>query len=273
MIPEAYIIQWSQHVPWRTFAQVEQDLIISRTLVSIFTDRFLSSRLSFRGGTALHKLNFSPQVRYSEDIDLVQLKAGPIKPIAIRIKEVLSPWLGDTTSTKLTQRSFKRYYKFKSEIQPVQSMKLKIEINTTEHFSVYGNINVPFQIENGWFDGRCPIPTYQLEELLGTKMRALYQRSKGRDLFDLDYALRTRKKLDREKIVRCFCEYLQFSAHHIPTSTQMKQNLEDKLNKPDFVLDTTGLLRPAVKWNIQQAYDQFSEVIDLLDDVRKDFIN
>lgn len=42
---------------------------------------------------------------------------------------------------------------------------------------------------NSWFSGRSELTTYALEELLGTKLRALYQRKKGRDLFDLQKAL------------------------------------------------------------------------------------
>lgn len=89
MINRASIIQWSKQVPWNDNAQIEQDLIISRALVAIFSDEFLSSQLAFRGGTALHKLYLSPQPRYSEDIDLVQINPGPIKPIMFRLGEVL----------------------------------------------------------------------------------------------------------------------------------------------------------------------------------------
>ena len=60
MINRASIIQWSKQVPWNDNAQIEQDLIISRALVAIFSDEFLSSQLAFRGGTALHKLYLSP---------------------------------------------------------------------------------------------------------------------------------------------------------------------------------------------------------------------
>jgi len=71
MIPERAIIEWRESVPWIKEVMVEQDLIICRALVAIYNDDFLSSRLAFRGGTALHKLYLSPQPRYSEDIDLV----------------------------------------------------------------------------------------------------------------------------------------------------------------------------------------------------------
>ena len=40
-------------------------------------------------------------------------------------------------------------------------------------------------MENSWFTGSAELTTYHFEELLGTKLRALYQRKKGRDLYDL----------------------------------------------------------------------------------------
>ena len=90
MINRAAIMQWRTHVPWNANEQVEQDLIISRALVAIFSDDFLASKLAFRGGTALHKLYLSPQPRYSEDIDLVQIDAEPIKSTMYRLGEVLN---------------------------------------------------------------------------------------------------------------------------------------------------------------------------------------
>lgn len=65
MISRPYIAKWQAHAPWKEFAQVEQDLIISRALVEIFADDFLGNNLAFRGGTALHKLYLNPAPRYS----------------------------------------------------------------------------------------------------------------------------------------------------------------------------------------------------------------
>lgn len=79
MIPKSYITEWRNFVPWQTNEQVEQDLVICRALIEIFSDDFLRERLAFRGGTALHKLYLEPQPRYSEDIDLVQISSEPIK--------------------------------------------------------------------------------------------------------------------------------------------------------------------------------------------------
>lgn len=92
MIPEAYIDEWAQEHPWSTVSMVEQDLLISRALVEIFSDPFLQQEVAFRGGTALHKLYLSPQPRYSEDIDLVQIHAGPIRPIMDHLRDALAFW-------------------------------------------------------------------------------------------------------------------------------------------------------------------------------------
>ena len=89
MIPQAYITAWGQHVPWQTPEQIEQDLVICRALVQIFADPLLAASLAFRGGTALNKLYLQPQPRYSEDIDLVQITAGPFGPLIDRLRDVL----------------------------------------------------------------------------------------------------------------------------------------------------------------------------------------
>ena len=67
MIDMKSIRQWGEAHPWTNKAFVEQDLVICRALVAIYSDPFLSRALAFRGGTALHKLFLSPQVRYSEE--------------------------------------------------------------------------------------------------------------------------------------------------------------------------------------------------------------
>lgn len=53
MIPTANILDWRSKAPWINDGQVEQDLILSRVIVEIFSDPLLSSMLAFRGGTAL----------------------------------------------------------------------------------------------------------------------------------------------------------------------------------------------------------------------------
>src|SRR3990167_10689565 len=113
MIPNIYIEQWSSVAPWQSLSMIEQDLIISRALVALFNNSNVREFLVFRGGTALNKLYITPPARYSEDIDLVQIKSEPIGKTLDTIREVLDPWLGDP-QRKLTERSAKLVYRYVS---------------------------------------------------------------------------------------------------------------------------------------------------------------
>jgi predicted nucleotidyltransferase component of viral defense system len=137
VIPKAGIIAWRHVAPWVSDAQVEQDLIMSRALVAIFRDEFLARQLAFRGGTALNKLYFKPPRRYSEDIDLVQAEKGPIGPIFDALQRALNPFLG-TPKRKQAEGTMTLTYRVGSEGPPVIPLRLKIEINTREHFTVCG---------------------------------------------------------------------------------------------------------------------------------------
>ena len=94
MISQATILEWQNIAPWQVDEQIEQDLIISRILTEIYQSDLLRDRLLFRGGTALHKLYFPEPLRYSEDLDFVQIKSEPADPIADEIRKIVEPWLG-----------------------------------------------------------------------------------------------------------------------------------------------------------------------------------
>lgn len=252
MIPSPYITDWRNFVPWQTSEQVEQDLIICRALVEIFNDEFLSEHLAFRGGTALHKLYLQPQPRYSEDIDLVQIKAGPIKDVLGRLQERLSFLGSSSVQQKNSNNTIK--FRFLSEVEPVQNLRLKIETNCREHFAELGWEKKTFSVESEWFSGKCNITTYRLEELLGTKLRALYQRRKGRDMFDLYKAL-THAKPDVSAIIQCYKTYMEFSVGKAPSQKEFLGNMEAKMQNPEFIGDITGLLRPDEKYDHEQAYE------------------
>ncbi len=211
MIPKDYITAWRVHAPWRQNAQVEQDLVISRAIVEMFRASPIADRLAFRGGTALNKLYWQPAARYSEDIDLVQVKPGPIGETLDLVRGVLDPWLGKP-QRKLKEGRVNLVYRYPSEDVPPMKMRLKIEINSREHFTELGLARVPIRVDSRWFTGEAEVTTYELDELLATKLRALYQRKKGRDLFDLWFALE-QDAVDTEALLRCFARYMAEGGH------------------------------------------------------------
>lgn len=249
MIPNIFIQNWSNHVKWQTPTQIEQDLIISRALVDLYNDPHIKDALVFRGGTALNKLFINPPSRYSEDIDFVQKNADPIGQTINAIREVLKPWLGDP-KWKITQRSAKLIYKYESINK--SASKLKIEINTTEHFQVLPLKKVPFSMDSDWFKGTADIITYEMDELMATKLRALYQRRKGRDLFDVWYVA-NRKLINLNRVFDIFAKYCTYNDVKI-TGEEFLKNLELKKDHRDFHVDMSLLLPSKLHWNFDEAY-------------------
>lgn len=249
MIPESFIEHWGKTVPWQLADQVEQDLIISRALVDLYNDPHIQDALVFRGGTALNKLFINPPARYSEDIDFVQKSADPIGKTLDAIKAVLKPWLGDP-KWKITQRSAKLIYKYESVDK--NPARLKIEINTTEHFKVLPLKTVPFSMDSAWFAGATNIITYEMDELMATKLRALYQRRKGRDLFDVWYVV-DRQLINLNRVFDIFFKYCAYNGVKIAGEEFLK-NLEFKKNHRDFHMDMSVLLPSQLHWNFEEAY-------------------
>ncbi len=150
MIPRAHITAWRGTAPWATDAQVEQDLVISRALVDLYSNDLLAQELTFRGKTELL--------------------------------------------------------------------------------------------------------TYETEELLATKVRALYQRKKGRDLFDLSEALSAMPDLDTQAIVDCFLRYMEHDGLRI-TRTQFESNLAEKIDNDVFVRDVPPLLASGISYDPRRALE------------------
>lgn len=221
-------------------------------MVELFSDEFLSRNLAFRGGTAIHKLYLKPQSRYSEDIDLVQTIAGPFGPIADRIQERLA-FLGIPRKNQ-KENNFTLLYRFETEFEPVKTMKVKIETNCREHDAVLGLKKYPFQVDSSWFKGSAEVTTYRLEEIAATKLRALYQRSKGRDLYDLFRILNSDINIDVPLMIAVYRNYMEL-LNQPPTAKIFFRNLEQKMNDPDFVRDTDAILLPNEVYDPHLAYE------------------
>ena len=259
MIPALNIVAWGNKVPWAEQRQVEQDLIISRAIIEIFSDPSLARELRFRGGTALNKLHFAAPMRYSEDIDLTRTTAGPIGPILDKIRSVLEPWLG---RANFDQSPVAPKIRFRVEAENGGPLiRLKIEINTREINAFDPPAALPFKVENPWFSGAANIPTFSCEEILATKLRALLQRDKGRDLFDLDHALHNFGNLKILRLVAIFGTYLAQQNQAI-SRAQAQERMFAKLANPRFLTDMRPLLAApqAVMLSEERAKSAFINV-------------
>lgn len=158
----------------------------------------------------------------------------------------------------------KLLYRYAPETAPDSPQRMRIEINTREH--VEQTVLVPrlFSVTSRWVQDSVQITTFSLEELLGTKLRALYQRKKGRDLFDLDYAI-TQIKLNEIIVVETCVAYLASQENRISTR-EFRANLYDKQTDREFRDDIRPLLRDGINFDIDQAIERVdAHLIQYLD--------
>ena len=266
MIPAQNIVAWGNVVPWADQRQVEQDLIISRALVGIFSDDMLRDAVRVRGGTALSKLHFPKPMRYSEDIDLVRTSGGPIGPLLDGLRVVLEPWLG---RARFDQSPVAPKLRFRVDAEDGSGVpiRLKVEINTREIQAFDGPRSLPLTIDNPWFSGEAAISTFSREEMLATKLRALLQRDQGRDLYDLAHALEVFENLDISRMVEMYGRYLDLSGQTI-SRAQAQERMFAKLANPRLLLDVRPLLPAAQAEALTEeaTADWFRRVFTLLVD-------
>jgi len=233
MIPREVIIAWGVDHPWAELDQIEQDLLLSRAICEIANDKVLGKELSLRGGTAFHKLFLQKPYRYSEDLDYVRSTTGGIGDIVDRLRE-LGQNLGFTINTKIG-----KYPKiiWRYTASSGIASKIKIEINTFERSPAFGYYFIKHDVDSSYYKGSANVRTFHQEELVATKIRALYQRSKGRDLYDIWLAL-SEMNLSPEKILEAFPIYRPEDI----TAKSSIDNLHAKLSDRQFTTDMSMLI-------------------------------
>lgn len=245
MIPAANITAWRNQAPWPEDNQVEQDMILSRLMIEIARHDLLGDELALRGGTCLHKLHLPVPLRYSEDLDYVRRTRSGVGPILDAVRDIAETMGLRDRGTQLSgQMAHSRF-----DADPTSGtgrIRVKIEINVAETEALLPRIALPLAVDSPWWRGQAGIPTFATEELMGTKLRALYQRHKGRDLFDLWLVL-TELEPDERKITAALHHYMGADAFTFP---ELSLNLSRKLDDRDFTADTIQL--------VQQLPDDYS---------------
>jgi len=234
VIAESDLTQWRSKLPWPTDEQIEQDLVLSRLIVDIAQHPLLGNELVFRGGTCFHKLWMSRPWRYSEDLDYVRRTGGGVGAILDAIRDVAAAVGFDKVQTQVGRHPKVR---LDSTFVGGTRMRVKIEMNTFERSPAKPVITRPFEVSNPWFTGSADVTTFAIEELVATKIRALYQRRKGRDLFDMWLAVEE-AGIAPEAIAAAFGPYRPDGW----TPALALENLEAKLEDTRLTTDLSGLV-------------------------------
>ena len=112
-------------------------------------------------------------------------------------------------------------------------------------------------MESDWYQGKTEIAFFESEELFGTKLRALLQRRKNRDLFDLYHGF-DQLDMDRDKLIGCFDHYLALEDKTI-TRAVAEQRMLEKLTR-SLTEDIAPLLSPGVRFNDDDAIRAFERI-------------
>lgn len=225
-------------------------------MIEIANHELLGSEFVLRGGTCLHKLHLPQPLRYSEDLDYVRLTRSGIKPYLEALREIAAEVGLDVSSVNASGQMVHMYLDAEPTVPPGR-IRVKIETNIAETTPFRETIVLPMTVDSQWFSGSAEIPTYKLEELMGTKLRALYQREKGRDLFDLWLALRD--GADPEEIIGAFTHYMGDGAFTYP---QLRQNLNAKLVSSEFNSDlATLVVEVPPEYEVPSAADMVMELL------------
>ncbi len=252
-------------VPWAAQYQVEQDLLLCRAMVALFDDKFLSSQIAMRGGTLLHKVHLAPPARYSEDIDLVVVGTRPPDHIRRAIRRVLTDVLGtpkasvwDTLAlairnTVKPSRVLRMTYSARSIIEPNRTLEIVVEANVTERKPHRAVVEMPFSFPFRDKAVQTHIKGFDIHEMLGTKMRAMFQRKRGRDLFDLYWALtKSPTSVDPAAIIASFEHYLKQEGTKAGRA-EFIGILDNHLKDRGFCSDMQPLLRTDIAYDPQAA--------------------
>lgn len=220
--------------------------------MEIYNHPRLSEELVFRGGTCLHRVHLLTPLRYSEDLDFVRRTHTGIGVVFDDLREVADKVGLEVKGTDVGQHP-KLRLRAPSEQDANIYLRIKVEINTHETSPASGLIRVPFEVRSDWFTGTANVLTFTPAELISTKLRALFQRTKGRDLFDLWLAL-INLQLDPDDIVRAFDPYRPNGY----TAERAVKNLQEKLSSEAFRHDLDLLV---TQWPEDYDIDSAAQLV------------
>lgn len=246
---------------------------------AIFNDVFLHEHVAMRGGTVLHKGHLAPASRYSEDIDLVLVTDREPRHIELAIHRVLRPILGEPRESFIADvqlavrnlvaksKILRTVYTYDPTSPDVALAHLKVEVNTNEPASLYPRVTVDIDVpDNAGGVRALPVPSYDLDEMLGTKLRALFQREHGRDLFDLWWAWQAssdgtaRTTVNPQRVGEAFRFYLDREGSRRFTAADAQAELARRMRSQKFLNDMNGYLRAGHSYSPLQAHQDFLTV-------------
>jgi predicted nucleotidyltransferase component of viral defense system len=137
--------------------------------------------------------------------------------------------------------------------EPGTTLDIVVEANVTERTPHRQIVEIPFEFLFRDAPVKTLINGYEIHEMIGTKMRALFQRRRGRDLFDLYWALTlANPPIDPTAVIESFQHYLTKEGNSAGRA-EFIGILEAHLGDRGFCSDMDQLLRTGASYDAQEA--------------------
>ena len=269
-ITETILRNWADAIGIGDTKLAEHDYRITHLIHAIYSNEFLAQRLLLKGGSAINKFYLGELSRLSVDLDFNH--SGSKEEVLEDAKEVRSSII-DTI--KNHDSSYATNYDHSYEQTTVRAkynavageavQPIKIEISHVERFPILGSLTKGLALDTG---ESIKVGTYSLEELLATKLRALYDRLKARDVYDLYMAYDLLK--DKTALRKMFLYYFYRDRKVFTPKIFFK-----KLSENTYEDDVSGFIRPTVNFDLEEAKNEVIEKYDFLakiDDNDKKFL-
>jgi predicted nucleotidyltransferase component of viral defense system len=223
---------------------VEKDYVLGWFLAGIFNHTALRSTWVFKGGTCLKKCYFETY-RFSEDLDFTLTDAGHLKPeFLVTIFSEIARWIYDETGIEVPVETirFDSYENprgrlsiqgrvgYRGPLQPAGSLpRIRLDLTDDEVLvlePVTRKVHHPYSDEPAdGIEALC----YCYDEVFAEKVRALAERERPRDLYDVIHLYRNAgTRPDRAALMRTLQQKCEFKGIAVPTFASLE-------NKPERV--------------------------------------
>jgi len=169
----------------------ELDYLQDIALLGIY--REFGNKLVFKGGTCLYKLY--KLNRFSEDLDFTAEKGFKPRDFFAHLPNLFSLFnINCSVKVEPFQRSLNIYIEINGPLYDGRKeSRSRIILNISSREKVFSpSLRIPY---NSLYQEVRPFDIYAMEEkeILAEKVRAVYQREKARDVYDIWYLLNVKK--------------------------------------------------------------------------------
>jgi predicted nucleotidyltransferase component of viral defense system len=235
---------------------VEKDYALGWMLFGIASSS-MSSRIAFKGGTALSKVYFPGQWRLSEDLDFTLLDDTEPGDLLKALSEEVLPNVQNASGIPFTPKKAPfinpTYLQARFQyVGPVSRNTLKVEISKEGFVGDVIRKGVPQAFDYPRFE----VTIYSLENILAEKIRTLLERGKVKDYYDVWKLLKV-GGLDGAEVKHLFLEKCRAKG--------VAFNSVEQLFPPDL----TNTLKPYVKMGLTRLSSEPLPPIESLVDESK----